>query len=83
MRSASFESARHRFTLAALLAIALLQLFPLVANAQKLGTQPATGQVVQGTDLGAARNEVSAIQHHDADLFYIGKFFGRLFGRRR
>jgi hypothetical protein len=39
--------------------------------------------VEAATDLGAARHEVSAVQHHDLILFYIGKFFGHLFGRHR
>jgi hypothetical protein len=48
MRLGSCRNSRHRFALAALLAIASLQLFPLVIHAQNLGTQPATGQAVQG-----------------------------------
>ena len=39
---------RHRLALIGLLLIALLQLFPLVTYGQNLGTQPATGQAVQG-----------------------------------
>ena len=43
----------HRVTrslavLAGLIAIACLQLFPLMSYAQNLGQQPATGQAVQG-----------------------------------
>src|ERR1700757_1355670 len=48
MRLASCGNARRRFALAALLAIASLQLFALVTYAQNLGQQPATGQAVQG-----------------------------------
>jgi hypothetical protein len=48
MRLASCGSTRHRFALAALLAITSLHLFPPVIDAQNLGQQPATGQAVQG-----------------------------------
>lgn len=48
MGSASFGNPRHRWALAALLAIASLEMLPLVSYAQNLGTQPATGQAVQG-----------------------------------
>jgi hypothetical protein len=48
MRLASSRTARHHFALAALLAIVSLQLFSVVTRAQNLGTQPATGQAVQG-----------------------------------
>jgi hypothetical protein len=39
---------RYGVALISILFIALLQLFPLVTYAQNLGTQPATGQAVQG-----------------------------------
>jgi hypothetical protein len=48
MRLASSGNARRHFALAALLAIASIQLFAVAAKAQNLGTQPATGQAVQG-----------------------------------
>jgi hypothetical protein len=48
MRLSACGDAKHRFALAALLALALLQVFPLTTYAQNLGTQPATGQAVQG-----------------------------------
>src|SRR6266567_2562731 len=47
MRSFKFE-ARRRLTIAALAAILALQLASLAAYAQNLGSQPATGQAVQG-----------------------------------
>ena len=48
MRLGSCRTSRHRLVLAALLAVASLQLFPLMTYAQNLGQQPATGQAVQG-----------------------------------
>ena len=48
MGTGSFANARRLLALAAILAIASLQIFPLVSYAQNLGTQPATGQAVQG-----------------------------------
>ena len=48
MRSSNRRNLRCRFALAALLAIASFQMFPLMAHAQNLGQQPATGQAVQG-----------------------------------
>ena len=48
MRLGSCLTSRNRLALAALLAIASLQLFPLMTYAQNLGQQPATGQAVQG-----------------------------------
>ena len=48
MRLGSCGTSRNRLALAALLAIASLQLFPLMTYAQNLGQQPATGQAVQG-----------------------------------
>jgi hypothetical protein len=48
MRLGSRRNSRHRPVFAALLVIASLQLFPLMAFAQNLGQQPATGQAVQG-----------------------------------
>ena len=48
MRCAGSEKARHQFALVALLAIASIQLFPLVTYTQNLGQHPATGQAVQG-----------------------------------
>ena len=40
--------ARTRLALAFLLAIAVVQFFPLISYAQNLGKTPATGQAVQG-----------------------------------
>jgi hypothetical protein len=48
MRVRKCADSRHRLALIGLLLIALLQLFPLVTYGQNLGTQPATGQAVQG-----------------------------------
>jgi hypothetical protein len=39
---------RRRLTIGALAVMLALQLAPLMAHAQNLGTQPATGQAVQG-----------------------------------
>jgi hypothetical protein len=48
MKLARSRNVRHRLALVAVLAIASLHLFPLMTYAQNLGTQPATGQAVQG-----------------------------------
>jgi len=39
---------RRKAAIAGLLFIVVVQLFPLMSNAQNLGSQPATGQAVQG-----------------------------------
>jgi len=43
-----FGKARYRFALVGFFVIVLLHLSPLMAHAQNLGQQPATGQAVQG-----------------------------------
>ena len=48
MRLSRCRNVERCLALVALLAIASLQLFPLVTHAQNLGQQPATGQAVQG-----------------------------------
>lgn len=48
MKSLNHEDTRCLIALVSLMAIAWLQLFPLLSYAQNLGQQPATGQVVQG-----------------------------------
>jgi hypothetical protein len=48
MRMSDWRSTRRRFVLAYVLAICSFQLTTLVSYAQNLGTQPATGQAVQG-----------------------------------
>jgi hypothetical protein len=48
MRLGCCRNSRHVLALAVLLAIASLQLLPLMTYAQNLGQQPATGQAVQG-----------------------------------
>jgi hypothetical protein len=48
MRVWDCGNARYRFALVSLFLVVLLQLSPLMTYAQNLGTQPATGQAVQG-----------------------------------
>jgi hypothetical protein len=48
MRLSDWKNTRCRLALVYVLAICSLQLSPLVSYAQNLGTQPATGQAVQG-----------------------------------
>jgi hypothetical protein len=48
MRFTNYRVTRSLAVLAGLIAIACLQLFPLMSYAQNLGQQPATGQAVQG-----------------------------------
>jgi hypothetical protein len=48
MRFTNHRVTRSLAVLAGLIAIACLQLFPLMSYAQNLGQQPATGQAVQG-----------------------------------
>lgn len=48
MRLLNCKDTPRLLALAALLALAWLQLFPLMSHAQNLGQQPATGQAVQG-----------------------------------
>src|SRR6266852_4289108 len=48
MKLSSWGDTRHRFALACLLTLVVLQFFPLISYAQNLGTAPATGQAVQG-----------------------------------
>jgi hypothetical protein len=48
MTLSDWRNPRRRFALVYLLAIASFQFSPLVSSAQNLGTQPATGQAVQG-----------------------------------
>jgi hypothetical protein len=48
MRLSDWRNTRRRLALVYVLAICSLQLYPLVSYAQNLGTQPATGQAVQG-----------------------------------
>ena len=48
MRLLNYRDARCFLPLAGLVAIAWLQLFPLMSYAQNLGQSPATGQAVQG-----------------------------------
>src|SRR5437764_15153073 len=48
MKLSNWRATRRRFALLYLLAIVSLQLSPLMSYAQNLGTQPATGQAVQG-----------------------------------
>ena len=52
MKLSSWGKGRRRFVLAFLLTILVVQFFPLISYAQTscpdLGTQPATGQAVQG-----------------------------------
>jgi hypothetical protein len=48
MRLSDWRKTRLRLALVYVLAICSFQLYPLVSHAQNLGTQPATGQAVQG-----------------------------------
>jgi hypothetical protein len=48
MRFLNYRDIRWLLALAGLMAIAWIQLFPLMSYAQNLGQQPATGQAVQG-----------------------------------
>jgi hypothetical protein len=48
MRFLNYRDIRCLLALAGLMAIAWIQLFPLMSYAQNLGQQPATGQAVQG-----------------------------------
>ena len=48
MKLSSWGAMRVRLALAYLLAIVSFQFLPLMARAQNLGQQPATGQAVQG-----------------------------------
>ncbi|HET9281193.1 MAG TPA: hypothetical protein VFR24_04460 [Candidatus Angelobacter sp.] len=48
MKVSSWGATRIRLALAYLLAMVSFQLLPLMASAQNLGQQPATGQAVQG-----------------------------------
>src|SRR3954452_12615706 len=48
MKLSSWGATRRRFALLYLLTIVSLHLSPLLSYAQNLGTQPATGQAVQG-----------------------------------
>src|SRR5260370_187717 len=48
MRLPDWRNTSRSFALVYVLTICLLQLSPLVCYAQNLGTQPATGQAVQG-----------------------------------
>ena len=48
MRLSDWRNRRRRFALVYLLAMVSFQLLPLGSYAQNLGTQPATGQAVQG-----------------------------------
>ena len=48
MRLSDWRNTRLRLALVYVLAICSFQLYPLVSHAQNLGTQPATGQAVQG-----------------------------------
>ena len=48
MRLSDGRNTRLRLALVYVLAICSFQLYPLVSHAQNLGTQPATGQAVQG-----------------------------------
>jgi hypothetical protein len=48
MKLSSWVAMRVRIALAYLLAMVSFQLLPLIAQAQNLGQQPATGQAVQG-----------------------------------
>jgi hypothetical protein len=48
MKLSSWGAMRVRLALAYLLAMVSFQLLPLLAQAQNLGQQPATGQAVQG-----------------------------------
>ena len=48
MKPLSSGATRVRLALVYLLAIVSFQVFPLIAQAQNLGQQPATGQAVQG-----------------------------------
>ena len=48
MKLSSWRARRQRFALVFLLAIVVVQFFPLISYAQNLGHQPATGQAVQG-----------------------------------
>jgi hypothetical protein len=48
MKLLSRRDTRHRFALAFLLTILVLQFVPLISYAQNLGAAPATGQAVQG-----------------------------------
>ena len=48
MKPLSWGAMRVRLALVYLLAIVSFQVFPLIAHAQNLGQQPATGQAVQG-----------------------------------
>jgi hypothetical protein len=48
MKLLSRRDTRHRFALANLLILVVLQFIPLTSYAQNLGASPATGQAVQG-----------------------------------
>jgi len=48
MKLSSWGDTRRHFALACLLTLVVLQCFPLMSHAQNLGSQPATGQAVQG-----------------------------------
>src|SRR5205809_3086013 len=48
MKFSNWGDRRHRVALVGLLAILSLQFLPLMSYAQNLGSQPATGQAVQG-----------------------------------
>src|SRR5271156_2636646 len=48
MRLSDWRNTRLRLAFVYVLAICSFQLYPLVSHAQNLGTQPATGQAVQG-----------------------------------
>jgi hypothetical protein len=48
MRLLNYKDTRGLLAIVGLLAIAWLQLFPLMSYAQNLGQQPAVGQAVQG-----------------------------------
>ena len=48
MNSLCWRDWHRKATFASLLFIVVLQLFPLMSSAQNLGSQPATGQAVQG-----------------------------------
>lgn len=48
MNSLCWRDCRRKAAFAGLLLVVVVQFFPLMANAQNLGNQPATGQAVQG-----------------------------------
>jgi hypothetical protein len=48
MKLSNWGKRRQRLVLAFLLTILVIQFFPLIAYAQNLGGQPATGKAVQG-----------------------------------